>query len=78
MNLSKIKADEMEMYINFKSMRIAFGFIQISLAIYCMYHLFIDKTLPDVFIIWVLSMTVYWISNLVFRHKMLKGQEDEE
>lgn len=78
MNFSKFKADEMEMYINFKSMRIAFVFIQIGLAIYCICHLCIDKFLPDVFAIWVLSMAIYWTSNLIFRRKMAKGQEDEE
>ena len=78
MRNSKFRADEMEMYINFKLVRIAYIFIQICLAIYCIYELYISNKLPFVFIIWILSGVVFWFSKIYYTQKLMEDKKNEE
>lgn len=73
-----IKADEMEMAINFKSMRIAFVFSTLALTVYCCLETFIGGKLPTVpCIIWLLQGSLFFCAKLIFT-KLTTVKSDEE
>lgn len=79
MKNKKWKADEMEMTINFKAMRVAFVFSIIALLAYCIYEAVVSKNLPTVpFVILTVQSAVFFISKLFLTKEMSEGANDEE
>lgn len=79
MKSQKWKADEMEMTINFKSIRIAFVFLILALFAYCMYGVIIMNELLTVpFVIMCASCSLFFISKLYLTKVMTQGNCDEE
>lgn len=79
MQKKKWKADEMEMTINFKSIRIAYVFSIVTLLGYCIYDFAIQKELPFVpFIVVCGQLFLFYFSKLYLMKKMTRGNQDEE
>ncbi len=78
MKKQKIKADEMEMSINFRAIRIAYTFMQLCLAFYCVYKLAVCGKLPEVAVIWFAGVALFFISKLVITRKMTRTDNNEE
>lgn len=78
--MKKFKADEMEMAINFKAMRIAWIFSELTLAIYCIIDLVMDENLPFIpFLVLCISGILFLTSKLIMTKQMtLGGDYDEE
>ena len=55
------KTDEMEMAINLKASRYAFGFLEIAIMIYCIVQRIITSEFPSpIFIFGILGMLIFW------------------
>ncbi len=78
MKKQKMKADEMEMSINFRAMRIAYTFIQLCLAFYCVYKLAVCGELPEVAVIWFAGVALFFIAKLIYTRKMTRTNDNEE
>ena len=78
MKQSKIKADEMEMAINFKSMRAAYVFTEICLTIYCIYHFCTAGAFSVVTAIWLASVAVFFVFKLIYTHNIIRNENNEE
>ena len=78
MKQSKIKADEMEMTINFKSMRVAYVFSEICLTIYCIYHFCTAGAFSIVTVIWLTSVAAFFVSKLIYTHNIARDENNEE
>lgn len=70
------KADEMEMYINLKSLRIAWVFTVICLLVWSIYDYAVNAQLGLPFILLLTQEVVFWSCTLYLRHK-LSGQNEE-
>jgi len=72
------KADEMEMTINFKSMRLSWVFVIISLFVWLVADFLISGELPFIpFAIFVIQNIIFFGSKLYMTHKMV-GNNNEE
>ncbi len=72
------KADEMEMAINFKSMRLSWVFVIISLFIWIVADFLISGEFPFIpFIIIVIQNIIFFGSKLYMTHKMV-GNNNEK
>ena len=78
MKQSKIKADEMEMSINFKSIKTAYISTEICLTIYCFYHFFTTGGFSVVTAIWLVSLAVFFVSKLIYTHNITRNENNEE
>lgn len=79
MQRKKWKADEMEMAINFRSIRVAYVFSIGTLLGYCVYDFALHKELPFVpFIVVCGQLFLFYFSKLWLTKKMTKGNQDEE
>ncbi|MCM1499383.1 MAG: hypothetical protein NC124_13030 [Clostridium sp.] len=78
--MKNFKADEMEMAINFKAMRLAWMFLELALAVYCAVVLVIYDNLPaTIFVILCASGIIFFVSKLMITKKMTaNGDNDEE
>lgn len=77
--MNNFKADEMEMSINFKSMRLAWVFSELALAIYCIVRLFMNGNLPSVsLLILCISGAIFWVSKLIMTKQMTAGGNYDE
>ena len=78
MKQSKIKADEMELAINFKSIRAAYVFSEICLTIYCIYHFCTAGVFSVVTAIWLVSVAAFFVSKLIYTHNITRNTKNEE
>jgi hypothetical protein len=79
MGKTKWKADEMEMTINFKSIRIAYVFSILALFGYCIYILITENELPLIpFIIFCGELCLFYLTKLCLTKKITRGSRDEE
>lgn len=72
------KADEMEMTINFKSLRIAYIFTEFCLALYCVYKFVVSGEIPEVSVIWFSGGVLFFLSKLIYTNKMTRINDNEE
>lgn len=79
MKNQKWKADEMEIAINYRAMRIAFVFSRIALLAYCIYEYVALKRLPTIpFVIFCVQGILFFSSKIFITSKMTKESDDEE
>jgi hypothetical protein len=79
MQKKKWMADEMEMCINFKSIRVSYVFSVIALLAYCIFKYAVKKELPFIpFIILCGELFLFYTSKLYLTKKMTGGSPDEE
>lgn len=78
MKKQRWKADEMEMTINFKSLRISFIFTELCLTIYCLYHLLVYREISEVTIIWSASFALFFLAKNLYTRKMTRTNDNEE
>ncbi len=55
----------MEMFINVKSLKIAYIFTELCLMIYCIYHFFTTDEISVVTAIWLVSLAIFFVSKLL-------------
>lgn len=68
------KADEMEMSINFRAMRLAWLFSELALAAYCMAAALANGDLPSIpLIVLCISGVIFWLSKLIMAKQMSAG-----
>ncbi len=73
------KADEMEMAINLKAARYAFGFLEAAIMIYCIVERVISKTFPStIFIFGLLGMLIFNGIKLYETRRMADAAEEDE
>lgn len=70
------KADEMEMYITLKSVKVAWLFTVIYLLVWSVYDYVQTSQLGLPFILLVTQEIVFWTCQLVFRHR-ISGKYEE-
>ena len=79
MKTKKWKADEMEMTINFKAMRLSYVFTQLSLVVYCIVYTAIQGNLPLwPFIIMCISNFIFICSKLIITKNLTGGADSNE
>lgn len=75
----KWEADEMEMAINFKSIRVAYIFSIVTLLGYCIYDFIIRKVLPFIpFIVVCGQLSLFYFTKIYLTEKVTRGNRDEE
>ncbi len=73
------KADEMEIAINQKAARYAFGFLETAIMVYCIAERIITGEFPSaVFIFGVLGMLIFCGIRLYETRRMADAAEDDE
>ena len=73
------KADEMEMAINLKASRYAFGFLEIAIMIYCIMERGITGEFPaTIFIFGIFGMLIFWGIKLHETKRMADVVEEDE
>jgi hypothetical protein len=73
------KADEMEMAINLKAARHAFGFLEIAIMCYCIVERIITGVFPSpVFIFGILGMLIYNGIKIYETRRMTDVVEEDE
>lgn len=73
------KADEMEMMINFKSIRLSWIFSELSLVIYCFVEMIRTGDLPAVpFLILCVSGVIFFAGKLLMTRRLAEENDDEE
>ena len=74
-----LKADEMELAINYKATRNADAFLVLTLAIYCLICFLKTGELPWVWLIFIGSGLVFWGTKLIETKRLTEpGDSDEE
>ena len=74
-----LKADEMELAINYKATRNAYAFLVLTLAIYCLIYFLKTGELPWVWLIFIGSGLVFWGTKLIETKRLTEpGDSDEE
>ncbi|RPF43204.1 hypothetical protein EDD70_2165 [Hydrogenoanaerobacterium saccharovorans] len=76
-NLFK-KADEMEMAIYFKSMKISWVFLVLTLSIWEVVELARGNHESPVILLVALQGAIFWFSKLYFTHKITKEEKHHE
>lgn len=74
----RIKADEMEMAINFKSMRLSWTFLLVTLLIWAFLEIAKGNTATPLLPLIALQGVVFWLSKLIYTKKMTAGNDDDE
>jgi hypothetical protein len=72
------KADEMEISIQLKSIKIVWGYINIFLIIWCFYEFYSSQNIGLPFILMSSQASIYFASFLIYKYKMNFGDDDEE
>lgn len=72
------KADEMEMAINLKASRNAFVFMTIALAIYCLVYFLKTGELPWVWLIFIVSGVIFWLTKLIETNRLTTPEDTNE
>jgi len=73
------KADEMELAVNYKAARNAFVFLEVALAVYCLAYRLKTGELPWVWLIFIVSGVVFWLTKLIETKRLTDpGDSDEE
>ena len=72
------KADEMEMAINLKAARNAFVFMTIALAIYCLVCFLKTGELTWVWLIFIVSGLIFWITKLIETKRLTDSEDTNE
>lgn len=73
------KADEMEMAINLKAARYAFGFLEIAIMGYCIAEKIITGEFPAlIFIFGVFGSLIFWWVKLYETKRLADVVEDDE
>lgn len=73
------KTDEMEMAINLKASRYAFGFLEIAIMIYCIVQRIITSEFPSpIFIFEIFGMLIFWGIKLYEIWRMADVVEEDE
>lgn len=72
------KADELEMTINFKALRSAFVFNELCLTIYCLYRFYLDGELPEVSVIWLSGLAIFFLMKYLYTYRITRDEGDEE
>ncbi len=71
------KADEMEMAINFRAMRWAWGFLILSLAVWCLSETVSTGKIPVVpFLLTCGSNIIFWSVKIGLTNRMTKLEND--
>lgn len=78
MKKSRIKADEMEMAINFKAMRLSSSLLLITLLIWAIYEAARGNIATPLLPVLALQGVVFWLSKLIYTKKMTAGNDDDE
>lgn len=79
MKKQKWEADEMEVAINYKAMRVAFVFSIIALLAYCVYDYVTSSEIPTIpFVIACIQGAIFFASKVFITHKVTKEHDDEE
>lgn len=78
MNNRKWKADEMEMAINFKALRISYVFTELGLTLYCIYKVVVSGELPEITLIWLTGVLLFFIFKSHYTRKMTRADDNEE
>ena len=74
-----IKADEMEMAVNYKAARNAFVFLEAALAVYCLIYCIKTGELPWIWPIFIGSGLVFWFTKIMKTKRLTDlGDCDEE
>ncbi len=69
--MNKWKADEMEMYVNFRAMRLAWSFTILALAAYIIYYIIKTSVIPTVpVLILSLQTIIFFVFRLISLRKM--------
>ena len=73
------KADEMEMAINLKASRYAFGFLEIAIMIYCIVQRVNTGEFPStIFLFGIFGMLIFWGIKLHVTRRMAEVVEEDE
>ena len=73
------KADEMEMHINFRAMRVAYVFSVLALTVYCGYELIATGQLPAIpTLICCMESFLFFAVKLFLGRKAAAGEADDE
>ena len=73
------KADEMEMAINLKASRYAFGFLEIAIMIYCIVQRVNTGEFPStIFLFGIFGMLIFWGIKLHDTRRMAEVVEEDE
>lgn len=72
------KADEMEMAINLKAARNAFVFLTIALAVYCLVCFVKTGELPWVWLIFIVSGVIFWVTKLIETKRLTEPEDTNE
>ena len=73
------KADEMEIAINLKAAKYAFGFLEIAIMLYCIMERIITGKFPStVFIFGILGILIFNGIKLYETKRMVDATEDDE
>ena len=73
------KADEMEIAINLKAAKYAFGFLEIAIMLYCIMERIINGEFPStVFIFGILGILIFNGIKLYETKRMVDATEDDE
>ena len=79
MQKKKWKADEMEMAINFKAMRLAWVFVMMALLAWCIIELAVYGETPFIpFIIICIQNIIFFSAKLIMTNKLAGKGSDEE
>ena len=80
MKAKRWKADEMEIAINFRAMRWAWGFLILSLAVWCFAETVSTGVIPTVpFLLNCVSNIIFWTVKIGLTNRMTKsGNGDDE
>lgn len=72
------KADEMEMAINFKAMRLSWGVLVITLGVWEWIEVVRGNYRSPVILLVALQGCIFWFSKLFYTHKMTKDNSRNE
>ena len=73
------KADEMEMAINLKASRYAFGFLEVAIMIYCIVQRVNTGEFPStIFLFGIFGMLIFWGIKLHVTRRMAEVVEEDE
>ena len=79
MKSSNWKADEMEMAINYRAIRLAYLFVTVALIVHNTVSLIVTGDLPTVsFLILCFSNIIFFSAKLVMTQRLTKDCGDEE
>ncbi len=72
------KADEMELAVNYKAARNAFAFLELALFIYCLLSYLKTGEHSFVFLIFIVSGVVFWLTKLIETKRLAAPEDPDE